>query len=141
MKKIICILLIALMTMPVMLGVQAQAIDVDEKGSEVVPSYVGLNSMSPALGISSSGKASCTVDGRIRAGYKGQLAWELQYQSGTSWTPVKTWSNAVEATFNLREDRYVNRGYTYRVKTVISIFNSTGTKVETITAYSKAVSF
>ena len=141
MKRIICILLIAMISMPVILGVQAQAIDVDKKESEVVPSYVGLNSMSPALGISSSGKASCTVDGRIRAGYTGKLSWELQYQSGTSWTQVKTWSNAVAATFNLRENRYVNRVYTYILKAVISIFNSAGTKVETITAYSKSVKF
>ena len=119
MKRIICILLIAMISMPVILGVQAQAIDVDKKESE----------------------ASCTVDGRIRAGYTGKLSWELQYQSGTSWTQVKTWSNAVAATFNLRENRYVNRGYTYRVKAVISIFNSAGTKVETITAYSKSVKF
>ena len=53
MKRIICILLIAMISMPVILGVQAQGIDVDKKESEVVPSYVGLHSMSPALGISS----------------------------------------------------------------------------------------
>ena len=35
MKRIICILLIAMISMPVILGVQAQAIDVDKKESEV----------------------------------------------------------------------------------------------------------
>lgn len=139
MKKLISVILFALLV--ISQSFPAFAARKAVGGDYSIPihaDFVTIRLLQSGLSINSSGKASCV--GRVTlydSSNRAQLSVQLQKHSGGSWSTVKTWSKSVQGNTptNLISSYYVVDG-TYRVACTATIFNATGTPLETQTAYS-----
>lgn len=94
-----------------------------------------LSSFSADLDISSGGTATCSCSARA-SGCTISVAMKLQrYQNG-SWTTLKTWSANQSSPLSLSGTKTVASGYNYRVSATCSVYNSSGSFVESATTYS-----
>ena len=106
----------------------------------IEPMYIGITSMSPEISISSTGVITCTDRVMLKKGYKADVIWELQ--SGTSrLTTTSTWKDSGTSAIPLRVERDAIRGYSYRLKTSVKVYNSSGTLVDDEVKYSRTVSY
>jgi len=71
-------------------------------------------------------------------GYTAGIKIELQQQSGSSWTTIKSWEGSNPWRVLLSNDWYVVKG-TYQLKVTHTSYNSSGQLLETVYKYSKTV--
>ena len=139
MKKFICLVLTVILTCCITVSVSASFEDVAIT-DKVDARYAYANRIKSTLSISSK-NATCqsTVQGSSKTVTKIVIKQTLQYKSGTKWLDVTSWVKTVN-TFSLRfnNTKYNIGSGTYRVKTTADVYS--GSKYETITAYSKTVS-
>lgn len=103
------------------------------------PQYTGLVNISPSLTIS-SGTISCTDYITIKPGYTADVTWQLL--GGTDkLTPIATWTDSGSNVLLLNKTRVAISGYSYRLKTNVKVYNSTGKLVDDVTKFSVTVSY
>lgn len=139
MKKFICLVLTVILTCCITVSVFASFEDVAIT-DKVDARYAYTNRIESTLSISSK-NATCqsTVQGSSKTVTKIVIKQTLQYKSGTKWLDVASWVKTVN-TFSLRfnNTKYNIGSGTYRVKTIADVYS--GSKYETVTAFSKTVS-
>ena len=139
MKKFICLVLTVILTCCITVSVSASFEDVAIT-DKVDARYAYTNRIESTLSISSK-NATCqsTVQGSSKTVTKIVIKQTLQYKSGTKWLDVASWVKTVN-TFSLRfnNTKYNIGSGTYRVKTIADVYS--GSKYETVTAFSKTVS-
>ncbi len=140
MKKIICMSLIVLMAIFSVVPAYAA---VDERNSAqgsgmVSPLFTYILQLNAGLSIDSSGKAACRGDASLYSSTnRVDLTVQLQKYTGSGWSTVKTWTSSgvgIPGT-SILQYYYVVSG-TYRVSATAKVYNSSGTLLETVTAYS-----
>ena len=100
--------------------------------------YIGTDSFTASLAISSSGLASCSGTITLAySSYSADMSLELQRSSGGAWHPVKSWS-ASNVT-SMHKSYYVTHGYYYRVVASATVYDAYGYYVESLTATSPTV--
>ena len=124
-------------TLTLCFSVVAGAVDIQQ----MEPFYTGIASMQPSVVISSSGSANCLDKVLLKSGYTANVTWTLQRQVGNTWVSNVNWSGSGKTQINLNKNYFVTHGYTYRLKTVATVYNSNGGVVETATKYSSSVNF
>lgn len=128
---IICILAIVLsMQIPVLAA---------ENENAISPRYSYISALSAGLNISNTGIAACSAGCVIDNGDSLVLTCSLQRYNGSTWTTVKSWSATAARSTVLQKSYAVYSGYTYRVRTTCSVYNSNGVLVESGTCYSNQV--
>ncbi len=139
MKKFICLVLTVILTCCITVSVSASFEDIAIT-DKVDARYAYTNKIESTLSISSN-NAICqsTVQGSSGTVTKIVIKQTLQYKSGTKWLDVASWVKTVN-TFTLRfnNTKYNIGSGTYRVKTTADVYS--GSKHETVTAYSKTAS-
>ena len=139
MKKFICLVLTVILTCCITVSVSASFEDVAIT-DKVDARNAYTNRIESTLSISSK-NATCqsTVQGSSKTVTKIVIKQTLQYKSGTKWLDVASWVKTVN-TFSLRfnNTKYNIGSGTYRVKTIADVYS--GSKYETVTAYSKTAS-
>lgn len=103
------------------------------------PLYTGLSRISPNLTIS-SGTIFCEDTIMVRSGYTANVTWELQ-GGIDKLTPITTWTDSGSNILQLNKTRVAISGYSYRLKTNVKVYNSTGKLVDDVTKFSVTVSY
>lgn len=129
-KRVLCLLLaVVLLTS----GINVFADD------GISPCYTGTATISASLSISTSGKATCTGKIHLYSSYTATLTVKLQRYENGYWSTVKSWSTSDST--SLSKSYYVTSGYSYRVVTSASVYNSSGKYVEGPSATSATKSY
>lgn len=129
-KRMLCLLLaVVLLTS----GISVFADD------GISPYYTGTATISASLSISTSGKATCTGKIHLYSSYTATLTVKLQRYENGYWSTVKSWSTSDST--SLSKSYYVTSGYSYRVVTSASVYNSSGKYVEGPSATSATKSY
>lgn len=104
----------------------------------IQPCYVGVNSSSCSLSIS-SGTATCKGTVNLKSNYTASLTLKLQRSTdGNSWTTLKTWSATGTS---ISKSSGVSSGYKYRATLNVKVYNSSGTQVDNFTVKSATKSY
>lgn len=122
-------------------AIPASASDLQTDESEIVtPRYVACSYVDTCLTIGSLGYSVSSVEVYMYSGYTAEITMTLQKSSnGILWSDDASWTSSGSSNLALSKARYVLSGYYYRVVSEIEIYNSTGTKVESITDYSNMI--
>lgn len=105
--------------------------------TNIVPMSEGTCTVRPTIDITSLGKATCSCTVNIKSGYTANLQINLCKLDGNTWTPIKGWSaNNASGNATYSNSYYVTSGESYRVSVTVSVYNSSGNFVETVTANS-----
>ena len=140
-KKLVTVLL-----MLVLILSTAYAAPLPEGSDDIPiePQYTHISSISTSFGIDGS-IASCYGDGESR--YSDTITtvkFTLQRRpiGGTSWSSVCSWSDTQQGrnTAYVDRERYIVRGYDYRVYVQCTISDAEGVILETAGKYSSIVS-
>lgn len=89
-----------------------------------------------------SESGTCTATASIDSGYYGKLSMSIQRLEGSQWVSKASWSTTKKkaTSFVLNEDYSMDRSYTYRVVSTMTVYKgSTSTVLETATAKSSQV--
>lgn len=103
------------------------------------PQYTGLLDTNPSLTIS-SGTIFCEDSITIKTGYTADVTWELLGGTGKL-APITTWTASGSRLLQLNKTRVAISGYSYRLKTNVKVYNSTGKLVDDVTKFSVTVSY
>ena len=138
-KKLVAGILACMMMALTCLPVSAEEPPVPTSGEEeIMPLFDNFAQASSALTISSLGRATGggTVTGT--KSYTYTLTCTIQKISGSSVTHIKSWTTSKKGpgTVALPVDYYLSSRGTYRLRTYVSVKNSSGTVLETHTVYS-----
>jgi len=108
----------------------------------VTPYFQYINMVGASLTISSSGKAVPFGYVNYLGNYDSTIKIELQRQTGSGWTTVKSWSDDFTGagTHGLEKEYYVASGNVYRVVATATIKNGS-TVLETGTSTSSQVTY
>lgn len=144
MKKIICLLLIVFSVTFSAVPVYAADMADKQKTQETMgPLFTYIWTLTPGLGINSSGKAICIGDVTIyNNSYRTVLTVQLQKSTGSNWSPIKTWTGSGIGTTGvlIEEDYYVARG-TYRVCVTSKVYDTSDKLLESQSLYSVTVTY
>ncbi|MCR5736969.1 MAG: hypothetical protein K6G64_04890 [Eubacterium sp.] len=142
MKKLLTILL--MITILVISPYELVKADGGEVASddEISLRYTNLSLISAGLTINSSGLAVCTGTVTMKKNYDSRLYIHL-YKSSSSgaYTKIKSWAQSFSGTGvkSLTKSTNVSKGYTYKIKVEVRIYNSAGTVIETAEKWSSNV--
>jgi len=93
------------------------------------------------LSITSSGYATCTGS-LTHSGSSGKVQVTLQRYQNSAWTAIKSWSDSrTGAICGVTGNYYITKGYSYRVKVSVYVYNSSGSLLESDTVYSSTKSY
>lgn len=135
MKKTILRLLSLVLAVSMLAG-STTVFAADSSESEVAPCYTNISGIAAALTINAYGKATCTGSAALTyASDTGKIIVYLQQKQGNAWYTLYTWTDTTEP-LALSGSRYVVSGYNYRVKTVLTVYDSNGNYVDGGSAYS-----
>ena len=137
MKRFICIMLVVVTvfacTTPVLAATEEPPI---------TPRYSYIEGIQSSLSIDeTTGLAMCHSSTYAIGGSSIKLTCTLQRKNGSSWSTVYSWSKTASQNAVINRSYGVYSGYTYRVKAVCSVYNSSGRVVETGTVYSSQVTY
>ena len=105
------------------------------------PRFACIDIFEVDLSIASSGYADCYSRVNLSSSsYSATLTMELQRQSGSTWNKVNSWSTSGRDLISIGKGWYVTSG-TYRVKATAQVYSSSGSLLETATAYSVTVNY
>lgn len=135
MKRIFCVILavmlLAALAMPAMAA---------EEESTISPRYTYIQYMSAGLDIDDTwGLTDCSAGCTVYGGDSVILTCSLQQYNGSYWTTIKSWTSTTKPSALITKNYGVYSGYTYRVKASCSVYNSSGTLIESGTCYSNQV--
>lgn len=142
MKRIVSFILVALML--IFATIPAYAANSSTASAGIVsPQFIGITTLSANLSIDSSGRTTST--GIVRpsnSNYTSYLTVSLQKFISGSWTTINSWSGSGAGLYGVTNSGsyYVGSG-TYRACSIASIYNSSGSLVDTATAYSAEKSY
>ena len=77
----------------------------------------------------------------IKTGYSANITWTLQGGSGREFKPIATWTSSGGTRHPLDASRIADKGSSYRLKTSIKVYNSSGTLVDDEVKYSSVVTY
>ena len=89
--------------------------------------------------VNSAGLVSCDSETDVQPGYTAGIRMDLQKLDG-AWYTLKTWSGTQSRNAFVAGNWYVVRG-TYRLKLTHTALNSSGQVLETVTKYSKTITY
>lgn len=107
----------------------------------IEPMYTGISRLLPEISISKDGVITCSDVITLRSGYSANVTWELQSGTGAQLTSMATWKDSGTSRLTLNATRIASRGYTYRLKTAIKVYNSNGVLVDDEVKYSRSLSY
>lgn len=129
MKRILSIILVALLLSTVALPVSATTVE------EVQPRYKYIASFSSSMVIdSSTGISTCSSFLKANPGYQVNMVCKLQKWGDSSWETVKTWEASGDAYASVSGRWAVYSYYDYRVHVTAFITDANGNLVETATS-------
>ena len=134
MKRITCVLLAVMLIAT--LAVPAMAV---EEESTITPRYSYIEGLSASLSINSWGLTDCYASGVAYRGDSMVFTCSLQQYNGSYWTTVKSWTSTTKPSATIAKNYAVYSGYTYRVKASCSVYNSSGSLLESGYLYSNEV--
>ena len=108
------------------------------ESGEMQPHYVALTTIRPEVTISGL-KAVCTDLVKVKQGYSATTTWSFQYQNNRAWVPVASWNQSNQNPMTLNKTVAIVSGRTYRLQTVVTVYNASGVAVETVTKVSNSV--
>ena len=111
-----------------------------EPGNDYDLNYVALQSAYNYLSMANN-TAYCYHKVQVRDGYNGKVTTILQRKNGNTWSEVGSWSETVNRYLETTKEIPISKGYTYRLKTYVNVYNSAGTYVEGTTKFSGEVSY
>lgn len=137
MKRTLCFVLAVVMAMTFVVPVMAAVSE-----PPVSPQYTYIQRLNAGLTINeATGLTSCTAGCFVVGANSVTLTSKLQRYNGSSWTTVKTWTTTTTQSAALNKNYAVYSGYTYRVRVSCSVYNSSGTLLESGICYSHQVEY
>lgn len=133
-KYVICILALGCM-------IGATSTSLAAISNPIQPMYVGIGACQPRIEINSSGTAICRDNIRVQTNYSVIVTWELQSGSTNNWSTIATWSDSGTGTIQLFEYKSVTKGYDYRLKASMKVYDSRDVLVNTPTEFSGTVHY
>lgn len=106
----------------------------------IEPMYVGLVKIRPIVTIS-SGTVYCNDLVTVKDGYSANVTWTLQGGPESKFNPIYTWTSFGGTRHPLDTNRSANRGYSYRLKTSVKVYDSSGNLVDDEIKYSNVGSY
>lgn len=138
-KRLSCFMCVVIMlccTSTQAVAIQHQDYDTPQ----IVPLYVHLQIFDVKLTIK-NGVATCnTMVQSISTSDTLNVDINLQ-QKKSSWSTIKDWNESATWGLDFTEPWYVVSGYDYRLAVTVTVTNSAGSKLETVTKYSSIVSY
>lgn len=140
MKKIISLIIV--MSILLTFGMQVHAAADEKPAGEISPMYINLKSLSASFDIDSLGITTCGGNlVQILSDGSCELIMNLQkLNSDKSWDTIATWTKEGTTKCSNVQYRAVSRG-TYRLSVTGKIYNSSGTFIESGTAYSLTITY
>jgi len=89
----------------------------------------------------SNGIATCRYAVDPSPGYTATIRADLQRSSGSSWSTIKSWSEAKASRHDKTRTYVVTKGYNYRLCISATVYDSKNKVVETISAISNTVRY
>lgn len=124
MKRVTCYLLVCILLCSMVIPAAAEE-------STIQPRWSYLDAVSAVLDINWLGVASCSGQAVARKAVDIEVVVNLQQQTNTGWTTLRTWSSTGSVTALASGQYAVYRGYTYRVNTIAYVYDSNGNIIET----------
>lgn len=137
MKSIKILLPISFLT-AIILMVSANAMGTTAQEPIVQPRYDGATRVSATLSITSSGRADVYGQVVLKPSYTADLTVTLRRDSGSE---VKSWSSSGSGSLKIDKGYYVTSGHDYYTSVSVSVYDSDGTLVDSITKDSSIVSY
>lgn len=103
----------------------------------IMPRYTGITLLVSSLTISNAGAAKGNGSATARSGYTVDLTVELKRDGSI----IKTWTSSGSGTISAGGTYYVTSGHEYVVTTTATVYNSSGTLIETISKDSATKSY
>ena len=129
MKKVITILLVAILLVSVVTPVHA--VSNVEAETAIQPRWTYLNTVSAYLSINALGIATCEGSAIATVVQDVKVVVRLQQLTDTGWSTIKSWS-ATNAGASSAEGKYaVYKGYTYRTTVAAYVYDDSGNIIET----------
>lgn len=137
MKRLLCLILTLTLLMLVATPVLAAESEV-----AVTPRYTYIARIYSHLTISNTtGLSACQAHGYSPTASSVKLTCRLQRLNGSTWTTVKTWTTTGTDYVALDKNYAVAKGYTYRLSVSFSVYNTSGTLLESGIQYSDRVNY
>ena len=138
MKKLL-FRIISLILVVSLISAPATVFAADSTEDAVQPCYTNITSIAAAISIDSYGKASCSGSAVLTySSDTGKIIMYLQQKQGSGWYNLYSWTDT-EKPLYLSNSRYVYSGYYYRVRTVLTVYDSAGNVVDAGQAVSQTV--
>ncbi|MGI5824815.1 MAG: hypothetical protein ACOX7J_04505 [Bacillota bacterium] len=142
MKKIMCLFLTLILFLAfsaVAFGLEIEAEEKEAVKDDVI-NAIGAKEVSNGLTIS-GGIASCQYTVKLNYGYKADVTTILQQYTGSVWDEFESWHHDKCSGVSITKNKAVTRGYKYRLKTYVNVYDSNGNYVEPVTKISPSVSY
>lgn len=139
-KALALIAVVALCASP--LGISAETAQTETTYSDdgIMPMNIAITATDNSLTLGSYGKMTCFGSTDVQSGYKAGVIVELQQNNG-GWTTIATWEKKGGYSATVEEDRYVDKGYSYRLKLTHKAYTSADVQVESFPKYSNVVDY
>lgn len=134
MKRILCLILSLTLLM-----LAATPVLAAENENTVTPRYTYIGRIYSGLTINSLGLSACNANGYSPTAASVKLTCRLQRYNGSSWATVKTWTATGTDYAAVSKNYAVAKGYTYRLNASFSVYNASGTLLESGTCNSNQV--
>ena len=105
----------------------------------IQPMNIAITSKNAKITVGNWRALTCEGKTVVTTGYTAGLTVELQEDSGSGWTTIKTWTSKGSTAVNISETYYGSSGCSYRLKNTHRAYNSAGTVVETLYTYSSTI--
>ena len=138
-RKIMTLCMVCVMVFNTMSVVGAKEGDADK---EISVRYTNISSISAGLAINSSNVANCLGSVTVSKNLNSRMYVSLYKSSSSgSYSRIKMWAQSFSGMGNktMSKNYTVTRGYKYKVKVEVRIYNSAGNVIETAEKYSVTV--
>lgn len=101
---------------------------------EMKPYYTGVYSIAANLRVVNDflGKSESQAVVIMRSGYSAEVSMTLNQISSSGVDELKSWSDSLDSTGEVKHTYYIPSGYTYTLVVSIDVYDSNGDFVETI---------
>lgn len=98
------------------------------------PRFTYINSIASGLSVNSLGRASCSGTFDPYDAVDSTITMTLQQEKDGAWVDIKTWSEDSTGSSVRVIDKgyYVEKGYSYRVITIVQIWDTDGAQLEKV---------
>ena len=124
MRRLFCFILVLLMLFTMVLPTAASQ-------ATVQPRWIYLDFISASLDINALGVASCRGQAAVSSTNRIAVYVTLQQNTSSGWVTIRSWSATAIGAAQASGQYAVARGYTYRVNTVVYVYDGRGNVIET----------